>query len=429
MAHLTHAQRTLIENGLKNRESFRTIAQRIGKSPSSVSRESLKHRVDSEKGAYGRVTNRCVHRRHCEQLGLCDLSCSRRCSACAKCNTVCPRFEEEKCKRLEAPPYVCNGCKDEARCVLRKKYYIHDQAEVEYRRRLRNSRTGATLAEEERSFLGQILDAGLSKGQSVHHIMVSKKDQFTVCEKSIYRYINQGLFHQHPGRLELPKAVGMKPRRKKGRQLKIDARCRERRTLRDYMDFCHQHNAPGVVEMDSVLGSRGGKVLLTMNFNNCTLLLAFIRDHNTSQSVIDVFDRLEVLLGTSSFQKLFPVILTDNGSEFSNPEALERSCLTEERRTRIFYCDPYSSWQKGHVENNHENLRRIFPKGESMDAFSQRQVNVAISHLNSIARVSLNDIPAMTLFERIYGKLILEKLGLRLIPKDEVCLTPDVLLK
>ena len=81
------------------------------------------------------------------------------------------------------------------------------------------------------------------------------------------------------------------------------------------------------------------------------------------------------------------------------------------------------------MENNHENLRKIFPKGESMDAFSQRQVNVAISHLNSIARVSLNDIPAMTLFERIYGKLILGKLELRLIPKDEVCLTPDVLLK
>ncbi len=426
MAHLTHSERDLIESGLRNHDSFKEIARKVGKSPSSISREVLKHRVESNKGAFGRVTNRCVHRRKCDRMGICNLKCSRRCSACAKCNSVCPHYEEDICAKLSQPPYVCNGCKDEHQCVLRKKYYYHDNAETAYRHQLREARTGATLTEEERRVLGKQLESGLERGQSIHHMMVSRKDEFQVCERSVYRYINQGLFSQHPGRAELPKAPGMRPRRKKGRELKIDSKCRIGRSLEDFEQYCHQHHNPSVVEMDSVIGNRGGKVLLTLNFNNCTFLLVFIRDSNNSQSVIDLFNHLEQLLGTDVFKRLFPVILTDNGSEFSNPEALEKSCLSKGRRTRIFYCDPYSSWQKGHVENNHENLRKIFPKGVSLNRFSPEQIQLAVSHLNSFARASLNNIPAISLFEQLYGKRILQKLGIKLIPHDEICLTPQL---
>ena len=427
MAHLTHSQRSLIESGLKNQDSFKEIAKSIGKSPSTVSREVLKHRIDSDKGAYGRILNRCIHRRNCDRFKVCDSTCKKRCSACRKCNSCCPSFEEEICELLSQPPYVCNGCKKEHLCVLKKKFYIHDHAENEYKHTLCHARTGAAITEEERIELGKLLHSGLEKGQSVHHMLSSRKDEFQVCEKTVYRYINQDLFRQHPGRAELPKAPGMRPRRKKGRELKIDSKCRQGRSLEDFQNFCRNNKNPNVVEMDSVIGVRGGKVLLTMNFNNCTFLLAFIRNSNNSQSVINIFDHLERLLGTEGFKKLFPVILTDNGSEFSNPEALEKSCLTKGKRTRIFYCDPYSSWQKGHVENNHENLRKIFPKGKSLNCFSQEQINIAVSHLNSFARASLNDVPAIKLFEQIYGTSFLKKMGIRFIEPDDVCLTPDLI--
>ena len=120
MAHLTHSQRTLIESGLKQRDSFKEIAVSIGKSPSSVSREVLKHRIDSDKGAYGRITNRCIHCRNCNRLRVCDANCSKRCSACTKCNAVCPNFEEEICERLSLPPYVCNGCE----CYLLNRCFV-----------------------------------------------------------------------------------------------------------------------------------------------------------------------------------------------------------------------------------------------------------------------------------------------------------------
>ena len=106
---------------------------------------------------------------------------------------------------------------------MKKKFYVHDHAEHEYKRTLRQARTGAAITEEERIELGNLLDSGLKKGQSVHHIMSLRKDEFQVCEKTVYRYINQGLFRQHPGRTELPKAPGMRPRRKKRAELKIDS--------------------------------------------------------------------------------------------------------------------------------------------------------------------------------------------------------------
>jgi IS30 family transposase len=183
------------------------------------------------------------------------------------------------------------------------------------------------------------------------------------------------------------------------------------------------------VEMDSVLGRRGGKVLLTIHFNNCGLSLAFLRDANNSQSVIDVFNSLEKRLTFKVFQKLFPVMLTDNGSKFSNPSALETSPFNSKRRTRIFYCNPYSSWQKGHVENNHLNLRKAITKGRSMDNFTQEDINTILSNVNSFARKSLNNILAITLFETIYSKNIMDELNIKLINKNEVYLLPDLIEK
>lgn len=75
--------------------------------------------------------------------------------------------------------------------------------------------------------------------------------------------------------------------------------------------------------MDSVIGRVGGKCLLTIHFVETSLMLAFLRDSNTSASVIQIINLLDKVLGNEDFSRLFPVILTDNGSEFSNPKAIE----------------------------------------------------------------------------------------------------------
>ena len=66
-------------------------------------------------------------------------------------------------------------------------------------------------------------------------------------------------------------------------------------------------------------------------------MLAFIREHNDAESVINIFNKLQDILGLTKFKELFIIILTDNGSEFSNPKEIEYNPITGEKRTQIFY--------------------------------------------------------------------------------------------
>lgn len=429
MSHLSLADRSEIENGLRHGESFNAIASHLKVARSTVMREVRKHALDSDKGAKGRVTNRCIHRSKCDRHFLCG-TCTRprqnrKCSSCYRCNEVCPDFEEIKCERLGRPPYVCNGCGQEGNCVLRKKFYVAADAHEAYLKLLSEARAGAAVTDAERREMSDTLAAGLRKGQSLHHVVQASPDLFHVSERTLYKYVSTGIL-KPVGRVDLPMAVRMKPRRRKGVEHKVDRKCREGRTLEDFEAFMAMHPGLDVVEMDSVVGEKGGKVLLTLNLNVCTFMMAFIRDANTSQSVIDIFDSLEGTFGLGLFRKLFPVVVTDNGSEFSNPAALEASLVEGERRTNIFYCKPMASWQKPHVENNHRNLRAIFPKGASMDHVTQEKVALAMSHLNSKLREGLGDMQAIRLFETIYGEGILEKLGVGLVAPQDVNLTPEL---
>ena len=218
----------------------------------------------------------------------------------------------------------------------------------------------------------------------------------------------------------------MKPRTRKPVEHKVDRECRIGWT---YVDFEAFRKSLPVVEMDSVIGRPGGKTLLTLQFNSCGMMWLFLRPRNTSQSVIDVFNELEQTLGLDCFRLLFPVILTDNGPEFSNPTALEVSPFCVQLRTRIFYCDPYSAYPKGHVENNHLILRRILEKRNSFDDLEQSDMARIMSHMGSFYRNSFNNVHAITHFETLYGKEILNKLGVSQVEPHNVILTPGLLIK
>lgn len=179
-------------------------------------------------------------------------------------------------------------------------------------------------------------------------------------------------------------------------------------------------------ETDSVKGIKGGKVLLTVHFVNASLMLAFLRNSNDSQSVIDIFDRLYLELRPDIFMELFPVILADNASEFSNPSRIEFDSQGN-RRTRLFYCDPSAPYQKGAAENNHEFIRRIIPKGTDLALYTQDQISLMMSHINSYLRKALGNRSPYDTFAFQHGAETLEKFGLRRIPCDEIILSPELL--
>ena len=419
--HITDTDRLEIEHSLRQGVALKKIAAKIGKHHTTVAREILARRVESDKGAFGRITNRCEKRASCGRTQLCmgRPDCTRRCPTCHLCNRVCPDFKEETCPKLAAAPYVCNGCKGESRCVLRKRYYIHGAAHKGYRSLLAESRSGANIAEGELLALGAALAAPVRQGQSIHHVMANNKDSFTVCEKTVYRYMHAGLLPSK--RHDMPRVCRLRPRRAKPLEHKVDTTCRIGRTYADFLEFTAANPDLAVTEMDSVIGRVGGKAILTMKHRKSGLLLALLRDANDSQSVIDCVARLRGLAEPAPFGAAFPVLLADNGSEFSNPSAIEAA------GTRMFYCDPCASWQKGAVERGNEDLRLILPKGRSFDGLTQEDIGLALSHINSYTRPGLGDRSPRELFAFSHGEGLLDALGIRKIPANTIILKPSLL--
>ena len=173
-------------------------------------------------------------------------------------------------------------------------------------------------------------------------------------------------------------------------------------------------------------GIKGGAVLLTIHFVEQGLQLAFLRQRNDSQSVIDIFNRLYLELRPDIFMEIFPVLLADNGSEFSNPSAIEFDPQGNPR-TKMFYCNASSPYQKGSCENNHEMIRRIIPKGKDIGQYTQEQMNLMMSHINSYARKKLGNKSPYEMFEFQYGKELLDAFHLQKIPADEIILSPELL--
>lgn len=427
--HLTLSDRFEIEKGLNQHLSFRQIGYSLSKDPSTISKEVRLNLSTLNKASYGYYFNPCIHRSSCTLTQICS-NCpyknkARFCRLCKfSCFKVCPNFVEERCLKLKLPPYVCNACETKLKCSLRKNIYDASAAFKAYSEKKSVSRQGIIISQSEIDFLNQLLVPLIKeKKQSIHHVFVHHKDEICMSEKSLYKLIDSGYLKVR--NIDLPLKVRRR-NRKKASICKVDPKCRVNRNYVDYQSYLNEHPDISVVEMDSVIGTIGGKVLLTLHFTNCNLMLAFIRERNDSKSVIDIFDYLFETLGEVVFKKLFQLILTDNGSEFSNPTALEFVGNSEVQRTRIFYCNPSAPYEKGACEVNHEFIRRILPKGTSFDFLNQEKVNLMMSHINSYGRSKLNNLSPLQLFKAIYGEDVLSKLNLIEINADDICLSPSL---
>ena len=414
--HLTKDDRMTIENNLNNNIPLKQIGRNINKHCSSISREIKNHYITKKTGSVGRAFNNCLFRKICPNRGK-------------NCNLKnCSEFKEEFCSLLKKTPYVCNGCKKRTQCTLSKRFYDSTYAQEEYMDCLKESRSGVVIDQEEINYLNDILTPLIKeKGQSIHHAIINNKNKIMCSESKIYKLIDLGLLEVK--NIDLPRKVRFRQRSKNVTIYKVDKNCLEGRTYEDYENYMKENPDTPVVEMDSVEGKKGGKVLLTLHFVNCSFMLAFIRDHNDAQSVIDIFNYLQNILGIDKFKELFILILTDNGSEFSNPIEIEFDLTTGEKRTQIFYCHPSSPNEKGSCEVNHELIRRILPKGTSFDNLNQDDINLMMSHVNSYKRKKLNNVSPITLFNAIYGSNTTDKLNIREINPNDINLTSDLLKK
>ena len=423
--HLTLNNRIFIENELNKGTTFKDIARFLCKDPTTISKEVKAHRVSDwyHKGSFNNDRNFCMHRYHCKKTNACGkiILCGIKCTSCPTCNQTWKDFEKERCSRLDKAPYVCNGCQKRiSRCTIAHKYSYNARfSDRKYREALSGSRSGISLTKRELHKKDMIISPLIEQGQSPYQI-VTNHPELGLSVRTVYSYMDQGLFTARS--IDLKRKVKFKPRKCHKSQV-TDRAVFQGRTYSDFQSL----NLPFHTEMDTVHSSRESKkTILTFFFTKEKLFLAFLMNRCTEGAVRLVFDRLERRMGTYGFLSVFEYLLTDRGSEFGDPDALETG-IDDIQRTSIYYCDPMRSGQKGGIEQAHTMLRMVLPKGTSFEFLTQWDLNLIVSHINSTPREILGGKTPYEVALESMGEDVLNAFQLRPIAPDEVNLTPKLI--
>ena len=419
--HLTLAERQIIETGISHGSTKAAIAKTLGKDKSTIGKEIKLHRVKSFSISY-------------------PLDCSLfpKCKNrnTFLCNPQCPSCIQFTCKRRDRSPGACNGCEKYSRCHYDKYRYSASQADSEYRDSLVSTRLGINATLSQIKELGLLIQPLLKQGQSVYAIL-QNHPEINLTEKTLYHYIEEGVF-QNAGVsitcMDLKRQVRRKLTKKKSIEYspRKDRSYLKGRTHKEYTEFKEMNPDASVVEMDTVYNDgSNGPFLQTFKFMKYDFLFCVYHQQKTSQTMLEGILLLESILGEQIFNEEVMVLKTDRGSEFILAEQTEiRNDGT--RRTRLFYCDPMASWQKGSLENIHILIRDICPKETDLYALgldSQEKANRISSHINSYSKKKLNNKTSFSVL-KFFNKEMANQLfsyGLTEIQPDQVILKPYLL--
>ena len=308
---------------------------------------------------------------------------------------------------------------------------------MDYRTTLVDSRQGVNLTISEANAIAEIIAPLLKQGQSPYQI-ITNHPELNICEKTLYNYIETGVFHEVSGItvMDLRRQVSRKLPKKAAKAFKkrTDRKFLQGRLYKDFRTYLTDHPEVFVTQMDTLYNNgSSGPFLQTFKFVRAGILFAIYHEEKTALSMKQGIDLLESILGPKLFRKYVHVLLTDRGTEFSDAEGMETS-PDGARQTRVYYCDPMQSGQKGTLENKHIELRYILPKNTDLRVLGltgQDPLNLVLSHVNSAPVEMLGGKSPLELADFMYHDLY-EKLyafGIRQIEKDQVILKPYLLKK
>ena len=420
--HLSYEERLKIQEGLSQNNAIFAIAKSLKRTNTAIRNEITRNRYLVTEKSFAIHT--CENRNDCYLMHVCgDMECNKYCMGCIRvCNhPECPKYVPAQCEKTTSAPFVCNGCElfSSGKCKYPKYLYNARRAQIVYEDKLKASRQGIALTPEEMSELDNLVSPLLLQGQSIKAVFLNHKDEMPCSERTLYNYVDGCYLTAR--NLDLPRKVKYKVRYKTN-----DKRNKQPftfdRTYADFKKFLIDNPDVNIVEMDTVIGSQGGKALLTLLFRNCSLMIAILLEKKTVDAVAEALNTICESIGIKRFQKLFGVILTDRGSEFSNPSAIEVDSEGRQR-TKLFYCNANAPYEKPNCENNHEMIRRVIPKGTDLGKYSQEQIDLMMCHINSYARKNLGNKSPYDVFAFQYGEEILKLFNLKKIPPDEITLT------
>ena len=415
--HLTVQERIIIEKGIENGfTKAAAIALTIGKDKSTVGKEIKKHRELVHKSSY---KINCANMKNCSHNHVC---------------VNCADFKPFTCNRRDRSPGACSGCSKYTHCRYDKYRYKADFSHKKYREDLVDSRTGINMSYEECKAMADIIVPLIKAGHSPYHI-VTNHPELNISEKTLYNYIENDIFREF-GLLDIN--LRIKTKRKIAKKASNKYKKREDkkylngRTYDDFINYTAENKNLSVVEMDMVYNDGStGPFMQTFKFLDYSFMFIVYQEEKTAKSMVEGVDLLEKILGEDLFSEEVAIIKTDRGSEFCDAEGFEKE-ENESRRTRIFYCDPMASGQKGSLENNHKEIRYICQKENDLKDLglnSQEKANLIVSHINSQSKEHLKGKSPLEVMEfmnpALYQKF--KDFGIERINKDNIVLKPYLL--
>ena len=369
--HLNFEQRKIIANQLSHGAKLCEMAELLDKDPTSISKEIKRNRLATK-----------THHKDNKKM----------------------------CKHILRYPYCCNHCHLKyTTCPFDQFKYEAKSAQQKADYNLKQSRVGINMTKEEFDHLDRTIKNGVDNKESIYHIVKSNPD-IKISVPTVYRYINEKKLTTQ--RMDLPYAVTYKKRKQNKKydysNNKID---RSNRTFLDYLVFKREHPNLFSIQMD-FLGAikTDSNNILTLTIPDLHFLLLFSVNKPNSSKIVSIFNEIENALGVNDFAKVIPCILTDRDPCFSDFLGIEFSHLTGEQRTHLFFCDSFTSCQKGNVENMNKQLRKFFKKGTSVDCYSKEDIKAINITILKTRVASLNGFTPMEAFIKVYGKHILDKL-------------------
>lgn len=387
------ADREAIQNGLNKRKGCREIARSIGRSPAAVTEEVKRYRTWKDGERRGK--------------------------------TVLDEAEDISCSHLLRWPWTCNGCMAYSKkCGRRQRMeYKATLAQAASEKIRSESRRGINRREEDFERIAFEIRSDILDGKSPEQICLAKP-HLHLAPSTLYRWAKRGYFSMSP--MDFRRCVGYKPRKER-----IERKPTSHGEKRSYAAFCalSEEERARACEMDTVIGkTRDEQCLLTLFLRPCKVQIVLLLPKKTSSAVASALDSLERTLGKHLFERLFGIILTDNGTEFADTAAIETSVFGKDARCRVYYCDIRASQQKGACERNHVELRKMLPKrrGISFNEITERDCAFVMSHVNSQPRPSLMGMSPLQMLraadEQAYYALC-AALGIEQISFDKLTLT------
>lgn len=230
-----------------------------------------------------------------------------------------------------------------------------------------------------------VIEKRYSPAATLAYIKKNNMDFKTdVCFKTLYNYIHSGVF-LNLTRLSLPM-----PRKKidKAKQLKRQARNHVHTSIEERPKSISERNVFGHWELDTVESGKGDKACLFVFTERMSRKeLIYKADAKNQSCLVKILNKLERCLTAPVFRDTFKTITCDNGCEFIDMNAIEKSVINKTlKRTKVYYCHPYNACERGSNENANKLIRRWIPKGSFISSFSDRYISDVQNWMNTYPR-------------------------------------------